>query len=346
LIGVIDNGYDFFNPDLKGQIQPGYYFTGGYHAEFFEGVAHGTWMASMMVAKDDDQGMVGLAPECRLLTASQGMIEHTLIKMRNEFLANNPGASFADWQKEMVKQKEVLAKFGPGWIRYQITGTVRAIRYLVDHQVKVINFSGGLMRRACPDDQLWQELQEAFAYAAEKNVIIVLSAGNHGVQVEDYPGNPESMIVAGASLLDDTRWAQEMEMGGTKIKMGSCYGKRLTAMAPVENLVVCMPHDERFYQTNTGPMGRMEAKFEGAYRVNPNGATSSAAPIVTSLVALIHSLRSDLDAKSIVKIIQQGCDDIGEQGFDIHTGYGRANFGKTLQLARTWNRKSSNNNAE
>ena len=33
LIGVIDNGFDFFHPDLKDQLVPGFYASGGYHNE-------------------------------------------------------------------------------------------------------------------------------------------------------------------------------------------------------------------------------------------------------------------------------------------------------------------------
>ena len=113
-------------------------------------------------------------------------------------------------------------------------------------------------------------------------------------------------------------------------------GKRLTVMAPVEKLVVCTPHEQRFYSCDDGPMGPMKLPFNGPHEVRAIGATSSAAPIVTSLVALIYSARPTLDARSVVKIIQQGCDDIGEKGHDIHTGYGRVNFGKTLILARDW----------
>jgi subtilisin family serine protease len=79
-----------------------------------------------------------------------------------------------------------------------------------------------------------------------------------------------------------------------------------------------------------------ELKFEAMYEVAPDGATSSAAPIVTSLAALIYSVRPDLDAKSVVNIIKQGCDDVGYKGYDIYTGYGRVNFGKTMKIALMW----------
>jgi hypothetical protein len=40
LVGVIDSGFDFFHPDLKGQLIPGFYHPGGYHAEFYENVPY------------------------------------------------------------------------------------------------------------------------------------------------------------------------------------------------------------------------------------------------------------------------------------------------------------------
>jgi hypothetical protein len=107
-------------------------------------------------------------------------------------------------------------------------------------------------------------------------------------------------------------------------------------MAPVEKLVVCAPHEPRFYSCDDGPMGPMKLPFKGMHEVRPNGATSSAAPVVTSLVALVYSARPTLDAKSVVEIVRRGCDDIGEKGYDTHTGYGRVNFGRSLKLARDW----------
>jgi len=337
LVGVIDNGFDFFHPNLKGQLVPGFYYPEGYHTEFYENVAHGTLVSSLIVGKDNSpNGMIGLAPRCRVLTVSQGMIEHTLLKMQTKFYQEHPKATLADLQTEMMKQGETLTKFGQDWVHFQVDGAADAIPYLVDHGVKVINFSGGLKRSLCPSAEKWQRLEEAFSYAAEKGVVIVLAAGNNAAQWDDYPGSPETVIVAGATLLNDTRWEMEAELRGTKIKQGSNFGKRLTVMAPVENLVVCVPHEQRFYSCDDGPMGPTKLPFRGRHEVLPNGATSSAAPIVTSLVALIYTARPTLDAKSVVKIVQQGCDDIGEKGYDIHTGYGRVNFGKSLKLTLAW----------
>jgi hypothetical protein len=48
---------------------------------------------------------------------------------------------------------------------------------------------------------------------------------------------------------------------------------------------------------------------------------------------LVYSARPDLDAPTVVELIKQGCDDLDKPGFDVHTGYGRVNFAKTLELA-------------
>jgi subtilisin family serine protease len=337
VIGVIDNGFDFFHPDLKERLVPGYYYPGGYHPETFENVAHGTMVAGIIVGKNirsDD--VTGLAPQCRVLAVSQGTIEHLLVKLHQKMREENPQATTADINREVQKHAADFQKFGETWARYQLEHLPAAIRYLVDGGVKVINISGALERTLSPFPEVWRNIDDAFGYAEQRNVLIVLAAGNTAAKWEDYPGSNETTLVVGATLLNDDRWETEVEAGGIKVKRGSCFGKRLSVMAPVERLIVCAPHEERFYPLHDGPLGPMRSTFGGSYRIVPNGATSSAAPIVSALAALIYSLRPDLDVKSVARIIQQGCDDLGEPGRDDYTGFGRVNFWKTLELAQRW----------
>ena len=346
LVGVIDNGFDFYHPALKGKLVPGYYYHGGYHSEFYINMAHGTMMASIIVArKTGDEGMTGLAPGCKVLTASQGMIEHVLLKLRSDWIREHPNATPAASHKArmelMREHRKEIERFGRDWIRYQVSGAAKAIRHLVDHGARVINFSGCLQREHCRSAELWKELEGAFAYAAGKDVVIVLSAGNSGRRTEGYPGNDDTVIVAGASDLSDRRWVSEIKIEGMRrpIKQGSDYGKRLTVMAPAENIRVCAPHAARFYSCDDGPAGETKQEFQSAYDVLPSGATSSAAPIVSSLAALVLSARPDLGARDVISIIEAGCDDIGEKGRDIYTGHGRVNFAKTLKLAVTYSKQ-------
>src|SRR5262249_39224875 len=67
VVGVIDNGFDFFHSDLKGQLIPGYYYSGGYHPEAYINLAHGTLVASLIVAcGQGNDSMSGLAPRCKV----------------------------------------------------------------------------------------------------------------------------------------------------------------------------------------------------------------------------------------------------------------------------------------
>jgi hypothetical protein len=106
-------------------------------------------------------------------------------------------------------------------------------------------------------------------------------------------------------------------------------------MAPVEKLVVAAPHEPSFYSWNDTPVGKLKIPQEGAYTVMLWGATSSAAPQVAALAALVRSLRPDLGVPQVIHLIEQGADPIGEPGFHEETGFGRINFRKTLELART-----------
>jgi len=337
LIGVIDNGFDFFHPDLKEKLIPGMYANGGYHTEIYENNAHGTLVASIIAAEMNNKiGVAGFAPGCKMLTVSLGMIEHKLIKLRTEFMQKNPGAKLEDFQKEMMKHMDVLKDFGRRWVNSQASSMAAGIRYLTDKGVRIINISSLMRTSMIHTPEVLKDLEGAFANAKEKDVLIISGAGNSATKIEDYPGSEENTIIVGAAMLDDTRWEKEVKVMGRGVKQGSCYGKHLTVMAPAQNLAVCVPHDKRMYRSLDGPMGKSENKFTGMYDILPEGATSSAAPVVSALAALVLSLRPDLGASEIVEIIKQGTDDIGEKGFDVYTGYGRVNYLKTLMIAGEW----------
>lgn len=334
LVGIIDNGFDFYHPLLKGRLLPGFYASGGFHMELEGTIGHGTAVASIIAAQGGPGSeMTGLAPGCRVVTASQGMIEHALFRMQQEWAKSHPGAPLDEFMKKAAASEE-LKKFGRDWVAYQAAANADAIRYLVDRGVRVINISGLLRQSLFPAAADWDRLQAAFKHAADKGVLVVLAAGNNAVESADYPGDEASVLVVGASRLDDTRWEQETKMMGRVFKQGSNFGKRLGVMAPSDSIAVCSPHENRFYTADDGPMGPESGAFKKAVEVTPIGATSCAAPIATALAALVFSLRPDLDGPAVADLIKKGCDDIGEAGFDVQTGYGRVNFLKTLQLAK------------
>jgi membrane-anchored mycosin MYCP len=336
-IGVIDSGFDFFHPALRANLQPGWFAPGFYHTDFFSMDAHGTEVSSLIAArrKDGEDGMWGMAPDCTIVTASQGMPMHKLIQFQRQFFARNPKATMADFQKEMAAHKTELQAFGDAWLDYVSETTDESLRYLADQGVRVINFSAFLdLSVAKSKPEFKARLEAAFNYAKQKDVLIVLGAGNNNQRVTEYPGDRTFVLIAGASTLADQRWTMTAKMKGMEIKQGSCFGPRLSVVAPIENIVVAAPHEEAYYNWKDTPMGEQKADFEGLYSVRPWGATSCAAPQVAALAALVRTIRPDLKAAEVIRLIEEGADAIGSPGFHEETGYGRINYLRTLELAR------------
>ena len=335
LVGIIDTGFDFFHPALRGVVSPGYAADEVFHSPAFPVIAHGTGMASLIVAQRlEAEGMIGFAPGCRVIAAQQGMPEHTLARMQQRFMREHPDATMADIQQEMMRHQEELKAFGQQWVGFVARSSSEAIRDLADRKVKVISISAFFPRQTLAGvPGAAEEMDAAFAYAIEHDVVIVIGAGNSATRVEEYPGDAETVLIAGASTLADERWVMEVEFGGQKIAQGSCTGPRLSVLAPVENLVIARPHEEAFYKLDDSPMGPSEVPFEGAYAVEASGATSSATAIVASLAALVRSARPDLDAREVIRIVKQSAKDLGEPGFDEETGFGRVDFAAALKLA-------------
>lgn len=341
LVGVVDTGFDFFHPALKERISPGYFASGVYHTPTIELIAHGTAIASVIIASpgSDPSGMTGFAPGCRVLTASIGMPEHRLLKLQRELRRANPDASATDLQKEMIKHATELQDFGREWIDYVTRTTAEGIRYLVDHGVRVINISAFLARDilgAYPD--FAARLDQAFADAESRDVVMVIGAGNTGAEVREYPGTPDETIVVGATTLEDERWEMSVEQMGMSITQGSSFGPRLSVMAPSVDIASAMPHEAGFYTVSDSPTGASQGTFEGPFHVQAVGATSMATPVVTSLVALVRSARPDLSASEVVQIIQRSAVDLDDGGVDRKTGHGRIDFRAALEMAQSWPR--------
>ncbi|MGO8732154.1 MAG: S8 family peptidase [Terriglobia bacterium] len=335
-VGVIDTGFDFFHPALEANLKPGWFAPGVYHTDFFSMDGHGTEVSSLIAArrKDGEDGMWGMAPDCAMVTASMGMPMHKLIQLQQQFFARNPKATMADLQKEMAAHTAELQTFGNAWLDWISETMDASIRYLADQGVRVINFSGGVATGGKSKPEFKTRMETAFDYAKQKDVLIVLGAGNNNQRVTDYPGDRTFVLIAGASTLADQRWTMTVKMKEMEIKQGSDYGPRLSVVAPIENIVVAAPHEEAYYNWKDTPMGEQKAEFEGLYSVRPWGATSCAAPQVAALAALVRTIRPDLKAAEVIRLIEQGADAIGSPGFHEETGYGRINYLRTLELAR------------
>ena len=339
IIGVVDTGFDFFHPALKESILPGCFASGVYHTTSFGLVAHGTLVSGLLVARNvGDGGMVGFAPDCRVLAASSGMPKHLLILAQQRFAAEHPDADMPAWVAELDKQAgEELQAFGKDWIDYVSRTIAEGIVYLTDHGARVINISAFLPTKLLSiRPEFLERVDLAFKHAAGNDVVIVIGAGNDATEVTDYPGSADTVLVAGASMLSDERWEETMNAGGMEIKQGSCYGPRLSVLAPAEQLLILLPHDKACYSFVDTPMGPEQGRYAGDCQVTRSGATSSATAVVSALAALVRSLRPDLSAVDTVRIINESAVDLGDPGPDPLTGHGRVDFLRALSTARDW----------
>jgi subtilisin len=64
-VAVIDSGIDYNHPDLAANYAGGYDFVNN-DADPFDDNQHGTHVAGTIAARDDDAGVIGVAPEARL----------------------------------------------------------------------------------------------------------------------------------------------------------------------------------------------------------------------------------------------------------------------------------------
>jgi major intracellular serine protease len=68
VVAILDTGIDTNHPDLKDQIIDGRNFTSeGTHTDFEDRNGHGTHVAGTIAAKENDSGVVGVAPQVKLL---------------------------------------------------------------------------------------------------------------------------------------------------------------------------------------------------------------------------------------------------------------------------------------
>lgn len=332
-IGIIEAGFDFYHPDLKNVFIPGYFASNALHPDIYDIISHGTLVASIIATdKNSRTGIKGLVPNCKILTASTGTIEHIMLKTQNDIKTKNPDYTLTDLKNALINNKKEIADFGKKWTYFHAKTFHESVKFLVDNGVKVINYSAFIENSSNLSAEAAEYFKKGFEYAFQNDVIIVVGSGNLDREVTEYIGNQGNTIVVGASNFHDERWSEEIIYKGQLIKQGSCYGQELTLVAPTDSIVVCVPSDPRYYSANDSPVGGFKDDYKGNYKLMKHGATSCAAPIVTSLVALVYSINPDLDCISVINYIINGCVDIGEPGFDKYTGYGRVNFLKTLKL--------------
>jgi membrane-anchored mycosin MYCP len=178
-VAVLDSGVQASLPDLRGAVVPGGDTTGAGTNGMTDDEAsteqnpdqdgHGTDVAALIVGQGVDGGMVGIAPEAKILPVR---------------VIGGTGKYLSEDGAELV---------------------AAGIRYAVGRGVQVINMSLAepVVSGCAP------ELQDAVAYALQHNVVLVAGAGDSGASGNppEEPGSCAGVLAVGAVSPNLTLWS-------------------------------------------------------------------------------------------------------------------------------------------
>jgi subtilisin family serine protease len=171
-----------------------------------------------------------------------------------------------------------------------------AIKWAVDHGAGVINISEG-SPNSCSDD-----LQQAIAYAADHQVVVIAAAGNEGQSKNsaEYPGDCAGVLAVGAIQPDLSPWP------------GSERQPYVAVSAPGSQIGL-IGSDGLLYHNSWG--------------------TSISTAFTSGLAALIRSRYPHLTARQVVQRIIATVHPLPGAVPDPATGYGAIRFTRALTAA-------------
>jgi PKD repeat protein len=143
---------------------------------------------------------------------------------------------------------------------------------------------------------------------------VVFAAGNDNIEYSSFPASLDEVVAVGALSPCGERKSPDSCDG--EWWWGSNYGQKLDIMAPgVLNPTTDIMGNGGYAiaNDNLGITGNYFSSFNG---------TSSAAPYVAGVIALMLTLYPELAPNTIQDIIESTAVDIGAPGFDEQTGYG------------------------
>ena len=217
------------------------------------------------------------------------------------------------------------------------------IRYAADNGADVVSMSFG--------SPLYSAVEEdAVGYARSKGLVLCASSGNDGVSTPFYPSGYEGVMAAGAVSTDDDLKTRDSPDGEN---WGSNYGVTQSVVAPGVTIPTTDIQDRDGYNKDGGKQKVAGEKYDvsgdsgGDYFYLFNG-TSSAAPHLAGLTALVLSANPCISNGDVRDIIETTADKVGSTAYAQHDdhpngtwnqkmGYGRINaHGAVEQAALTF----------
>jgi subtilisin family serine protease len=178
-----------------------------------------------------------------------------------------------------------------------------AIAYAADNGARVINLSVG-------DKEVTKVEQAAIDYAYSKGVVIVVAAGNEGVEINNYGiASSDKVLSVATTGLEDERvvfsnWGK-ISVAAPGLDVLSLRARRTDTMLGIEGVkyaaAAYVGDDKRYYRAS---------------------GTSFSAPLVSGLASLMIANDPSLTNRQVMNIIKSTARDVGTPGVDQYTGYG------------------------
>jgi len=208
VVAVLDSGVDASHPDLAGQVLPGLDLVDGSSDGRVDPVGHGTSVAALIAGRRDESGVVGVAPDARILPVRvldrSNAYQDASVVARGLRWAVDNGAHVVNLSLGGVAHSQTLAD---------------ALAYAAEHDVVVVACTGNVAPSSS-DRDVWFP-------AREPGVVAV--TGLRGPATITNPNTGWLEWPSGSAGGPDALWA------------GSLTGRQTVLSAPAMNLLGARP---------------------------------------------------------------------------------------------------------
>lgn len=199
---------------------------------------------------------------------------------------NKIGVAGINWDVSMMLLKIGAQGLGRGEVDTARVGrAAKAIHYAADKGARIINWSGFVDERR---PEKLRPLREAIEYAAVKNVLLVMAAGNEGkdLDADENCLSPQCFDMENMIRVAEIDFQGNLfrVTGPSKFAGGSNFGVRRVEIAAIAM---------NYTTSIVGGVGTYEL----------TGGTSNAAPVVSGVAALMLSVNPKLTAAQLKRLL-------------------------------------------
>ncbi|MGE3725019.1 MAG: S8 family serine peptidase [Candidatus Sericytochromatia bacterium] len=271
---------------------------------------HGLFVSQLVAsAKDDQQGIVGVAPFTKILpmTISTGFIEATdvnsefsITKQLNRLIKENvsvdvinisTGRQINFWDLYIWSTLPVSPPFIPVTIRIPVLSGISTLGMNI------------------------AVLQDRINKLTAQNTIVVASGGNDGVLNNDQtveknniPSTLDNVIGVGAYQRNNLGFLEQAIFNDGK-EIASNYGSKIDIWAPGKEILVL----DREYNGSNSPITNSHIGYEDQF-ITRQG-TSYAAPQVAGVIALMKSWKKSLNTQEALNILRSSGEQLNSFNF-------------------------------